>query len=744
MTNGLGGCELQLYEGPMPAMSKVTRRDDAAASVARALSSLLSLSLRMSRGPLDLSLVRDDVLEKLSIAHTAMWLVLQACTTESADTRLFFQSLLLLPSTTAYNLRADVQLMEERGWFVITAIAPQDGVTTLRQAHGADPSASALDPASALRESLSGCGLVVLAEWMGSPEGVLELSQLLTRLLRVVGLVRGDGDDRRNEELLYPFVQNAEDLVWSAARTQFDTDPSRLRDDVVQAWSLRATPPAAPALLPSPAFDEGVPLHEVAHDDVRFTIYRPRQLVVASWAPLLAFVHLSERRHDAPPNSPHPIEVVLRQAEAWLGGGDLDLLGPSDDDDGPIQFEGLLTFVPRVPGVEFDPPQQSFRWVSEVHRAEFKMRAQHAAGGTATSGQLSVFLGNVLVADVALSFPVVFQFDRPPARQPVVSESAGLYRKIFASYSRRDVHVAEGFRELSRVWGDCFVVDLADHRAGDELSPAVERSIRQADVFQLFWSSNSMRSAYVRAEWDYALSLGRPNFVRPTYWEDPLPALPERDLPPTALRDLDFQAVPRFVSHSDSTDLSSIAPIMRSMGLSSVARSSAYTSADDWSVISNPRLAAAKEASSQRVTLSRPPPAPNEAAPPRRRLRLLALGAATLAVCTLLIASIQSASLPLDSSEHAPSSMANAPESAARVPGQPAHAEASAIDVVVTTIPGSAELFRNGELVGKTPVSYVRIGPGETLELRREGYRSATVSRADAKDGHIVVTLQSD
>src|SRR3954451_3088244 len=49
----------------------------------------------------------------------------------------------------------------------------------------------------------------------------------------------------------------------------------------------------------------------------------------------------------------------------------------------------------------------------------------------------------------------------------------------------------------------------------------------QADVFQLFWSSNSMRSHYVRREWEYAMTLGRDNFIRPTYWEDPLPAAPE-------------------------------------------------------------------------------------------------------------------------------------------------------------------------------------------------------------------------
>jgi hypothetical protein len=49
-----------------------------------------------------------------------------------------------------------------------------------------------------------------------------------------------------------------------------------------------------------------------------------------------------------------------------------------------------------------------------------------------------------------------------------------------------------------------------------------------------------MQSPFVEQEWRYALSLGREGFVRPTYWEEPLPELPERGLPPEDLRRLHF------------------------------------------------------------------------------------------------------------------------------------------------------------------------------------------------------------
>ena len=79
-------------------------------------------------------------------------------------------------------------------------------------------------------------------------------------------------------------------------------------------------------------------------------------------------------------------------------------------------------------------------------------------------------------------------------------------------------------------------------------------AIYQANIFQLFWSRNSMRSENVRAEWEYALSLGRAHFIRPTYWETPLPQSQEEGLPPEALRSLHFQHVRPVLSEHVSSD----------------------------------------------------------------------------------------------------------------------------------------------------------------------------------------------
>ena len=69
------------------------------------------------------------------------------------------------------------------------------------------------------------------------------------------------------------------------------------------------------------------------------------------------------------------------------------------------------------------------------------------------------------------------------------------------------------------------------------------RLIEEANVFQLFWSHNAMRSQFVRQEWEYALSLRRPEFIRPTYWETPFPEAPETGLPPEHLRRIHFHFI---------------------------------------------------------------------------------------------------------------------------------------------------------------------------------------------------------
>ena len=106
--------------------------------------------------------------------------------------------------------------------------------------------------------------------------------------------------------------------------------------------------------------------------------------------------------------------------------------------------------------------------------------------------------------------------------------------------------------------------DVTALRSGEIWDQRILQLIEEADVFQLFWSWNALESEHVAREWQHALALRRPRFVRPVYWEDPLPAKPERNLPPAELTSLHFQKLPLLDAHATTPKSSPSAEVVAS------------------------------------------------------------------------------------------------------------------------------------------------------------------------------------
>ena len=265
---------------------------------------------------------------------------------------------------------------------------------------------------------------------------------------------------------------------------------------------------------------------------------------------MLAFAHLAERRDDADADEPDPVEEVQRQARQVLGDEAAAFSATTEDSGDAIPREGDLTFALTLPGMQVNPPRRSFRWVEDVHREEFRIRAPAALQGQTVRGELQVYLGALLVAEVALAVRIDASASRPAAAD-TEADRGRPYRRIFPSYSHRDEAIVRQVEAYARTMGDEYLRDVTHLRAGEAWDARLRDFIRDADVFQLFWSRNSMASPYVRQEWEYALSLERPHFVRPTYWETPLPEAPDRDLPPPTLRALHFQRLPLAVEQAE-------------------------------------------------------------------------------------------------------------------------------------------------------------------------------------------------
>ena len=277
-------------------------------------------------------------------------------------------------------------------------------------------------------------------------------------------------------------------------------------------------------------------------DDVMFTVYRPETVIPQKWYSLLAFAHLSKRRPGAAADEPDPVAEVGRVAERMLGEKLAEYRTSSQDSSSSVPLAGEITFQPFLKGFEFNPTSRSFRWEESVHYEEFRMRAITAPDNEVAKGWLRVYLGPLILAQVNLSIKVDSKFVSQQEKQPQRTVSAAPLRKVFASYSHKDREIVERIEEcLSRSYlGIEYMRDVKKLRAGEKWSQRLMEMIDEAQAFQLFWSTNSMHSKFVRQEYEYALALRREDFVRPVFWETPFPEKPEAGLPPDELRSLHF------------------------------------------------------------------------------------------------------------------------------------------------------------------------------------------------------------
>ena len=176
-------------------------------------------------------------------------------------------------------------------------------------------------------------------------------------------------------------------------------------------------PPATlttPAHPRAPTPDRGrTPQRAVVDENVQFTVYRPNAVQPKVWYPLLAFAHLAERRPDAPPGQPDPLEQVQELAAQALG-DEAAYGAPRVDARGGVPREGQLTFAPFVEGVDFNPRSQTFEWQEDVHQQNFRLKARPDTAGRVLRGQLTVYLGAFILADIDLTFRVDLAAPSPP------------------------------------------------------------------------------------------------------------------------------------------------------------------------------------------------------------------------------------------------------------------------------------------------------------------------------------------
>jgi TIR domain-containing protein len=265
-------------------------------------------------------------------------------------------------------------------------------------------------------------------------------------------------------------------------------------------------------------------------EQVQFTTYSPLNVLPVAWNSLLAYCHL-----------PEALMNVEEDSRSHLGQAGADFQKSSTQNIQMIAREVEIVIEPSIEGCRFNPPRASIVWLEGWHRLEFRFQALPKLPGFALgvplSGRVLFFVGPVLVGETGFRVQVSETADFISQR-PDIKTTAGLYQSIFVSYSHQDYRIVDGLERAYQALGNEYLRDVRSLRSGEKWQPKLLEMIEKADIFQLCWSQAAKRSRNVKQEWRHALEQRRCSFIRPMYWEIPMPK------PPAELAKLQFHYYP--------------------------------------------------------------------------------------------------------------------------------------------------------------------------------------------------------
>jgi hypothetical protein len=224
---------------------------------------------------------------------------------------------------------------------------------------------------------------------------------------------------------------------------------------------------------------------------------------------------------------------VLADSQARLAGVKTAYWQGSGRANSQLRHGTPIRIVPRMAGAQFNPAYLDLTWLEDYHAAEFRValtsdmkvsNAQQRLDGT-----IEFRVGPLLIGEVDLWAVVVSSDDRGLlSASPLPSESSGImYSAIFPSYAHEDAQFIEKLENAYSLLNLRYLRDVKELRAGDCWEPRLRKLIELADVFQLCWSAAAKTSVHVESEWRHALGLARQGFIKPIYWETPMPGTPK-------------------------------------------------------------------------------------------------------------------------------------------------------------------------------------------------------------------------
>jgi hypothetical protein len=262
------------------------------------------------------------------------------------------------------------------------------------------------------------------------------------------------------------------------------------------------------------AYHESLPIEFPRADDISFTAIYPKEGKVETWHTLLVYTHLLSA-----------IEDVRQDARRFK-----DEIRKSKQISSPswtrIDRGTEITIIPTCDGLDFNPERVVFKWMENYHRADFRFRADKSLSNDAAKGSIDIYVGPIMIGNLKLA--LLFN-DKDPTTTRSREVHRRMYRQeqIFVSYSHKDTEVVLACKKAYEAIGFNVLQDIDTLRSGEIWNEELMSLIDRATIFQLFWSQNSSRSRYCQQEWEHALKRNKKGFIRPLYWEIPMPDPPE-------------------------------------------------------------------------------------------------------------------------------------------------------------------------------------------------------------------------
>jgi hypothetical protein len=259
---------------------------------------------------------------------------------------------------------------------------------------------------------------------------------------------------------------------------------------------------------------------------LKFTALNPAFVVSNQWNTILVYIWLEKAFEEARK------DFKIRQ----------QLLSAHQNENTAESYYQIpkgseISVVPEIEGFEINPPFQKINWLEDWHCLEFRIKhCDPEYKQNDIIGKVSFYIDPILISQVDLHINLVREGEYETIKQESFgseflkfreSEHQTVFRKIFVSYSHDDIKIVEKLEKAYQVIGDDYLRDIRILRSGEKWNSKLLSEIDKANVFQLCWSNASKFSQNVEQEWRYAYSLNRNCFVRPVYWEVPMPKPPE-------------------------------------------------------------------------------------------------------------------------------------------------------------------------------------------------------------------------